>query len=132
MKVTARAFLTCLICLIVVPAALGRKPGAQASASVTGIYENITVGKESGDLEGMRVVLVAAGDGHYAIVQIAQGGAEDPKPEFVPVKVNGATVNFSVGEEKFTGRVTTAGLSLKNSAGESQTLKRKACSSYFR
>lgn len=132
MKSTVRAFLTCVICLIVVTAALAKKPGAQTTASVSGIYDNFTVGKGSGDLEGMRVVLVAAGDGHYAIVQIAQGGAEDPKPEFVPVKVNGATVNFTVGEEKFTGRVTAAGLSLKNSSGESQLLKRKPCSSYFR
>ena len=132
MKTMVRAFLTSVICLIIVPAALAKKPGAQTTAGVAGIYDNFTVGKGSGDLEGMRVVLVSAGDGHYAIVQIAQGGAEDPKPEFVPVKVNGATVNFTVGEEKFTGRVTAAGLSLKNSSGESQLLKRKPCSSYFR
>lgn len=132
MKLTMRAFLTFVICLIIVPAALAKKPGAQTTASVAGIYDNFTVGKGSGDLEGMRVVLVSAGDGHYAIVQIAQGGAEDPKPEFVPVKVSGANVNFTVGEEKFTGRVTAAGLSLKNSGGESQLLKRKPCSSYFK
>lgn len=132
MKLTVCAFLTFVICLIIVPAALAKKPGAAPAVGVTGIYENFTVGKGSGDLEGMRVVLVSAGDGHYAIVQIAQGGAEDPKPEFVPVKVSGTTVNFTVGDEKFTGRVTAAGLSLKNSAGESQLLKRKPCSSYFK
>ena len=130
MKTTVRAFLTCVICLLVIPAALAKpKPPA---ARVAGIYENFTLGKGSGDLEGLRVVLVAAGDGHYAIVQIAQGGAEDPKPEFVPVKVNGAAVSFTVGEEKFTGKVTAAGLSLKNSSGASQLLKRKPCASYFR
>jgi len=132
MKIFGHAFLTGLICLIIVPAALAKKPGLQPTASVTGIFDNFTVGKESGDLEGMRVVLVAAGDGHYAIVQIAQGGAEDPKPEFVPVKVTGMNLSFTVGEEKFTGRVTAAGLSLKNSGGDSQLLKRKPCSSYFR
>jgi hypothetical protein len=131
MKVTVRAFFTCLICLIVIPAALAKKPGPQKTASVTGVYENFTVGKGSGDLEGMRVVLVSAGDGHYAIVQIAQGGAEDPKPEWVPVQVKGNTVNFTVGDEKFTGTVTAAGLRLKNSSGESQLLKRKPCSSYL-
>lgn len=132
MKVIVRALLTSMICLMVIPAALAKKPGAPPPVSIKGIYENFTVGKGSGDLEGMRVVLVAAGDGHYAIVQIAQGGAEDPKPEFVPVKVKGATVNFTVGEEKFTGTVTAARLSLKNSSGESQLLKRKPCSSYFK
>ena len=80
----------------------------------------------------MRVVIVPAGDGYYAIVQIAQGGAEDPKPEFVAAKVKGMSVAFSVGDEKFNGTVTPTGLRLKKSAGESQTLRRKACSSYFR
>jgi hypothetical protein len=131
MKLIVRAFVTSLICLIVVPMTLAGKPGAPAAPSLTGVFENFTVGKGSGDLEGMRVVLVAAGDGHYAIVQIAQGGAEDPKPEFVPVTAKGNKVNFAVGDEKFTGTVTARGLILKNSAGESQTLKRKPCSSYL-
>jgi hypothetical protein len=131
MKLTVRAFLTGVICLIVIPAALAKKPGVQTTPNVAGVYDNFTVGKGSGDLEGMRVVLVAAGDGHYAIVQIAQGGAEDPKPEFVPVQVKGAAVSFTVGEEKYTGMVTAAGLRLKNSTGESQLLKRKPCSSYL-
>src|ERR1700704_6026467 len=131
MKLTVRAFLICLVCLIVIPAAVAKKPGVQTTVSVTGIYDNFTVGRESGDLEGMRVVLVAAGDGHYAIVQIAQGGAEDPKPEFVPMQVKGSTVNFTVGDKKFNGTVTAAGLRLKRPSGESQFLKRKPCSSYF-
>jgi hypothetical protein len=131
MKLTRRAFLAGVICLFIIPAALAKKPGIQATPNVAGVYENFTVGKGSGDLEGMGVVLVAAGDGHYAIVQIAQGGAEDPKPEFVPVQVKGAAVSFTVGEEKYTGMVTAAGLRLKNSTGESQLLKRKPCSSYF-
>jgi hypothetical protein len=131
MKLIVRAFVSCLICLIVVPVTLARKPGAPAAPKLTGVYENFTVGKGSGDLEGMRVVLVAAANGHYAIVQIAQGGAEDPKPEFVPVTAKGNRVNFAVGDEKFTGTVTATGLVLKNSAGESQTLKRKPCSTYL-
>ena len=129
---SVRALLTCVICLIVIPAVLAKKPGAQTTANVAGIYDNFTVGKGSGDLEGMRVVLVAAGDGHYAIVQIAQGGAEDPKPEFVPVNVKGRSVDFTVGDQKFTGSVSAAGLRLKDSSGTSQLLKRKACVSYFR
>jgi hypothetical protein len=132
MKLTVRAFLTGVICLIVIPAALARNPGGQPAATVSGVYDNFTVGKESGDLEGMRVVLVSAGGGYYAIVQIAQGGAEDPKPEFVQAKVLGANVSFALGDEKFIGTVTAVGLRLKSSAGESQLLKRKPCSSYFK
>jgi hypothetical protein len=131
MKVTIRALMTFVICLITIPAVLAKKPGTRPAASVAGIYENFTVGKGSGDLEGMRVVLVAAGGGHYAIVQIAQGGAEDPKPEFVPVNVKGRSVDFTVGDQKFTGSVTAAGLRLKDSSGQTQLLKRKPCSSYL-
>ena len=74
--------------------------------------------KIPGISKGMRVVIVSAGGGHYAIVQIAQGGAEDPKPEFVPAEVKGKSVSFSVGDEKYTGTATAAGLSLKNAAGD--------------
>jgi hypothetical protein len=131
MKLTMRAILTFVFCMIIVPAALAKKPGAQPAVSVAGVYENFTVGKGSGDLEGMRVVLVSAGNEYHAIVQIAQGGAEDPKAEWVPAEVKGNTVSFTVGDAKFTGTVTAAGLRLKDSAGESQLLKRKPCSTYF-
>ncbi len=131
MKSAVRALLTCMTCLVIVPAVLAKKPAAQRSTSIAGVYENFTVGKGSGDLEGMRVVLVAAGEGHYAIVQIAQGGAEDPKPVWVPVQVKGNSVTFTVGDEKFTGTVTPTGLRLKGTSSESRLLKRKPCSSYF-
>ena len=88
--------------------------------------------KESGDLEGMRVVIVPAGGGYYAIVQIAQGGAEDPKPEFVAATVKRMSVEFTAGSEKFRGTISAAGLTLKDSGGASQTLKRKPCGSYFK
>lgn len=132
MKLLIRAFLSLAVCLLVIPVALARRPGVQPAISVAGVYDNITVGKESGDLEGMRVVIVPAGGGHYAIVQIAQGGAEDPKPEFVEAKVKGLSVSFAVGDEKFNGTVSAMGLRLKNSAGGSQMLKRKTCASYLR
>ncbi len=131
MKPTMTAVLIVLICMIGVSTALARKPSPQP-ASVAGIYDNFTVGKDSGDLEGMRVVIVSAGGGYYAIVQIAQGGAEDPKPEFVEAKVKGMSLEFTAGSEKFRGTVSAGGLTLKNSAGESQTLKRKPCGSYFK
>jgi len=132
MKLFIRAFLSLAVCLLVLPVALARRPGVPPAISAAGVYDNFTVGKESGDLEGMRVVIVPAGGGHYAIVQIAQGGAEDPKPEFVEATVKGLSVSFAVGDEKFNGTVSAMGLRLKNSAGESQMLKRKTCASYLR
>ena len=77
-------------------------------------------------------MILPAGGGHYAIVQIAQGGAEDPKPEFVPATVNGMKVEFTVGDQKFTGTANATVLRLKDSNGQSHVLRRKPCSSLFR
>jgi hypothetical protein len=132
MKKSVRLLLVTTLCLTSMSTAWARKRGAQPIVTVSGIYENFTVGKGSGDLEGMRVVLVPAGDGYYAIVQIAQGGAEDPKPEFVATEVKGKTVSFTVGEVKYSGTVSAAGLTVKDSSGQTQVLKRKACGSYFK
>jgi len=131
MKLMVRTFLTFAICLLVIPTALGRTPRTRAAVSVTGIYENITVGRGSGDLEGMRVSILSAGGGYYAIVQIAQGGAEDPKPELVEATVKGSNVSFAVGDRKFSGTVTAAGLRIKESGGAAELLKRKPCSTLF-
>src|SRR5207245_4247672 len=106
-----------IACLIAITSAVAANFAPQPAATVAGVYEKFTVGKESGDLEGMRVVIVSAGGGYYAIVQIAQGGAEDPKPEFVPAEVKGNRASFKVGDEKYTATATAAGLTVKNSGG---------------
>jgi hypothetical protein len=131
MRSIVRIGLFSFVCMVVLTVAIVKNFG-QPIVTVPGVYENFTVGKGSGDLEGMRVVIVPAGGGYYAIVQIAQGGAEDPKPEFVPADVKGKSVSFSVGDDKYTGTATAAELTLKDAGGQSQSLKRKACSSYFR
>ena len=99
---------------------------------VAGVYENFTVGKESGDLVGMRIVIIPAHDTFYAMVQIAQGGAEDPKPEFVDATVKGNTVEFTVGDQKYTGIVGIAGFRVKDPDGKTQVLKRRPCATLFR
>src|SRR3954465_14164365 len=114
MKFTVRMLLALALCLMVVPATLAKKRPLEPAASVAGVFENFTVGKGSGDLEGMRVVIVSAGGAYHAIVQVAQGGAEDPQPQFVDVNVKGMNVEFTAGSAKYTGRVTAAGLSLKD------------------
>ena len=101
-------------------------------APVAGVYENFTVGKESGDLEGMRVVIIPAHDTFYAMVQIAQGGAEDPKPEFVDAIVKGTTVEFTVGDQKYTGTVSIAGFRVKDPDGKTHVLKRRPCATLFK
>jgi hypothetical protein len=132
MKLTRRTIAFVAVCLVAITGGIAAGLAPQAAVTVPGVYENFTVGKESGDLEGMRVVIVQAGGGHYAIVQIAQGGAEDPKPEFVPAEVKGRTVTFTVNEAKYTATAGAAGLTVKDSGGHSQVLKRRACASYFK
>src|SRR5207245_1860618 len=107
-----------IACLIAITSAVAANFAPQPAATVAGVYEKFTVGKESGDLEGMRVVIVPAGGGYYAIVQIAQGGAEDPKPEFVPANVKGKSVSFSIGDDTYTGAATAAELTLKAANGQ--------------
>ena len=131
MKIFSRLVLLSLACLMSLSIANAKNPG-QPIVTVPGVYESFTVGKGSGDLEGMRVVIVPAGDGYYAIVQIAQGGAEDPKPEFVAAQVKGKTVSFAVGDAKYTGTVNATGMTVKDSDGQTQVLKRKACTAYFK
>ena len=102
------------------------------TAPVAGVYENFTVGKESGDLVGMRIVIIPAHDTFYAMVQIAQGGAEDPKPEFVDATVKGNTVEFTVGDQKYTGIVGIAGFRVKDPDGQTHVLKRRPCATLFK
>jgi hypothetical protein len=75
----------------------------------------------------MRVVIFAAGSAYRAVFQTAEGGAEDPKPQFVDVEVKGRTVTFA----GLTGTVTAAGSRIKNSDGKTELLKRKPCTSFF-
>src|SRR2546430_15071417 len=103
MKYSLRAFLLTPACLLA--AGLTLASTRPAPATVGGVYENFTVGKGSGDLEGMRVAIISAGGGYYAIVQIAQGGAEDPKPEFVEATVKGMSVQFTAGSRSEERRV---------------------------
>jgi len=131
MKIISRVVLLSIAGLVLLPFA-NVKPVGQPIVTVPGVYENFTVGKGSGDLEGMRVVIVPAGDGYYAIVQVAQGGAEEPKPEFVPAVVKGKGVSFTAGEVKYTATVTATGMTVKDSSGQSQMLKRRACTAYFK
>ena len=62
MKLTTRAILFSIVCVVVFTAAITSNFG-QPIVTVAGVYENFTVGKGSGDLEGMRVVIVPAGGG---------------------------------------------------------------------
>jgi hypothetical protein len=120
-----------LLTLLTVPFLFATNVAAQAG-SPPGVYENFTVGKESGDLVGMRVVIFPAAKAFHAMVQIAEGGAEDPKPVFVEVSVRGTTVEFTVNDKKYSGTVSIAGLRIKDADGATHVLKRRPCATLFR
>ena len=79
MKTFTRALVIALVGLTIVAAVTAQTRGRRQAPVVNGVYENFTVGAGSGDLEGMRVVLITAHDEHFAIVQIARGA---PKIRF--------------------------------------------------
>jgi hypothetical protein len=130
MKPTKQVIALFLLCLVFASASVAQ---TVPPVKISGVYDNITVGKESGDLEGMRVIIFEGGGGYYCIVQIASGGAELPAPAMVKVNVKGSNIDFTVKEPygegsepvKFSGSVTAAGLRLKNQDGEVSSLKRK-------
>ena len=136
MKLIIRLFLLVSICS---SAALTVLPQRVPPVRIEGTYENLTVGKESGDLVGMRVMLIDGGGGIHAIVQEAGGGVELPDPATAKVDVQAAKVSFTIklsgrdDAETFSGTVTNAGLRLRRGAATGSNaekpvfLKRKRC-----
>ena len=132
MTPTVRTFLVCVISLIATLSLTAAQKSTVPPVSIEGRYDDLTVGKPSGDLEGMRVILIDGGGGIYAIVQQAEGGAELPAPALAEVNVKGTEINFSIQlaghdqAEKFSGKVSAAGLRLQ-SGDQPFFLKRKKC-----
>jgi len=132
MKLIGRAFLLFSISLIVTLTAFPQKRSTP-SVAIEGTYENLTVGKESGDLEGMRVILIDGGGGIYAIVQEAAGGVELPAPALSEVTVKGTDISFTIkfpGQDEtqtFSGKVSASGLRLRHGSDAPFVLKRRKC-----
>lgn len=127
-----------LLCLAIsVFAAQAPAQGRRApAADVEGVFSSFAVLPESGDLGGLKVIILsgqAEGDTqYYAVVQFAEGLPEEPL--MVKAKVAGTNVSFTTGEGenaiRFSGTVTAPGLRLKwTGAGgtESGFLKRQSC-----
>ena len=124
---------TVLIISLTSLTALTVAPQKMPPVRIEGTYDNLTVGKESGDLVGMRVMLIDGGGGIHAIVQEAGGGVELPDPATAKVDVKGAKISFTIKlaghdeEEKFSGTVTNTALRLQRAGEKPVLLKRKRC-----
>jgi hypothetical protein len=132
MKLIGRAVLLFCISLLVTLTVFPQKR-SNPSVAIEGTYENLTVGQGSGDLEGMRVILIDGGGGIYAIVQEAAGGVELPAPVLSEVTVKGNDISFAIkfpGQDeiqKFSGIVSASGLRLRRSSKDTFFLKRRKC-----
>ncbi len=133
MKLIGRMVLLCGISLMFALAAFPQK-GGTPSVAIEGTYEHLTVGEGSGDLEGMRVILIDGGGGIYAIVQEAAGGVELPAPALAEVTVKGVNISFTIkypGQDEvqtFSGKVSASGLTLRHgNSKQSFFLKRRKC-----
>jgi hypothetical protein len=118
MKTIARVVLSCGLLLAVTLTALPQRRSVPP-VRIEGTYDNLHVGPpESGDLEGMRVILIDGGGGIYAIVQEAEGGVELPAPALGEVTVKGSEISFTVkfpGQDEaqsFSGKVLASGIFL--------------------
>jgi hypothetical protein len=131
MRFLGRTALPCTVLLVLSLTAFAQRRSIPP-VSIEGTYDNLTVGKGSGDLEGIRVILIDGGGGIYAIVQQAEGGVELPAPASTLVTVKGTDISFSVKfpghdeSQMFSGKVSASGLSLR-SDGRKLFLKRKKC-----
>jgi hypothetical protein len=131
MKLLKRGILVCGVALFLALPALPQQRRASAVA-VAGTYDNLSVGQDSGDLEGMRIILIDGGGGIYAIVQEAAGGVELPAPALSEVTVKGTNISFTIKSpeaesQTFSGKVSASGLKLRRGSSETFFLKRRKC-----
>jgi len=114
--------------------AFAQKTGQQKvkpRIQVTGIFSDLRYSNESGDVIGLEIFIVYAGD-YYATVQVAEGIPESPF--VVKLQVKDSNIEFTLPEKagslsgvgKFTGKITAASLIGKfEHETEKRVLKRK-------
>ena len=135
MKLVTRTFMFSALCLVASFSVFAQRHSAVPTVKITGVYEDIKVGKESGDLEGTRLIIIEGSGDYYGLLQIAAGGPELPAPVLVKVTVKLTSITFTLPQsgdgqaQKFTGIVTTTGLKLRSSPDDVYVLKRKSCAS---
>jgi len=68
MTVLFRAPVFLALCLSSVLFAQAHQRRSEPQARISGVYESLRVGKESGDLEGARLIITEGDGGYYAQV----------------------------------------------------------------
>jgi hypothetical protein len=77
--------------------------------TVTGIYSDMEYVEETGDLVGTEIFLLLSGEGHFVLVQVAEGSPGVPL--LLPARVDGQSLTFELPEcGKFTGQISAGKL----------------------
>jgi len=105
----------------------------QQRPQIAGLFSNMGVGAESGDVGGVELFITYGRDGFYALFQMAEGIPD--VPVLVKLEVRDSTVTFTFpadsryheGLRTFTGTVAGNGLTGKFANGYSVRLVRLKC-----
>jgi hypothetical protein len=86
---------------------------ATQPARVTGIYSNMSVHEESGDVLGIEVFVVLSSRGYFVVFQSSEGGPA--VPVVAQAKIEGKSIEFVLPPEsayagKFKGTLTEEGI----------------------
>ena len=100
---------------------------------VTGLYSNMRMSAETGDLGGEQLYITSSRSGFYALFQMAEGSPD--VPVLVPLVVEGAIIKFEFpsdskyarGLRSFEGTITATGLTGRFANGYQVTLPRLPC-----
>jgi hypothetical protein len=103
---------------------------------INGIYSNMSYNQEAGDLIGVEIFIFPSKTGHFAFVQIAEGGF--PYAALIPVKLDGDKIEFLLPNDgvyaggKFIGIVKNGYIDGKfEGTMHSEKLKLKKGKSYW-
>jgi len=103
-----------LLVSILLAANLAAPAREKIDTSITGMYSNLELNDEGGDLLGMEVYLVSGTGEYFAVVQCA--GGVPGRPVITSVQASGATISFKLPEGQpecgtsFTGTISKKGL----------------------
>ena len=115
MSVFYRVVLCCSFCLVAFSAAPAQRAAKPATFHTEGVFSSIKM-TEGGDYGGMQVYLTDSDGQFYATVTVAEGVLLPPVLVKVKAQVAARKIEFEIpsgdGKRKFTGTVTSAGLTL--------------------
>lgn len=93
--------------------AYGANDSSAPSIKVTGVYSNMEINKNSGDILGIEIIVSEVGDKYYLTFQSGEGEAR--KPLILEAMISGSELSFVTNELHgyqglFKGEITEKGI----------------------